>query len=207
MLYWRMMRKDEPNIVVPPSNIKYDIIDYVYSNSMRSHILYRGERVVWSLAKTPEAALKWLGVRGKDRYDRLAVYDFDGTEGEFYDLSYIETWISLIANSSKGAIINNINGTKPFSVEAIRSIIPCSSSAISLSKECEEVIFIPKQQIEFKVITDYSTIVRNSDHTVPVLTQLSYSNQTIDTLINQLETYNIVRKETVRNQLLELKSA
>jgi len=207
MLYWRMMRKDEPNIVAPPSNFKNDIIDYVYSNSMKSHNLYKGDRIVWSLAKTPEAALKWLGVRGKGRYDRLAVYDFDGTEGDFYDLSDIKAWLSLIDNSSKGAIINNINGSKIRSVEAIRSIIPCMNSALSLSKECEEVVFIPRKQIEFKVITDYSTIVRNSDHTVPVLTQLSYSNQTIDTLINQLETYNIVRKETVRNQLLELKSA
>ena len=207
MLYWRLLRKNESTVVNPAINIQNETIDYVYSNSVRSHSLYRGERVVWSLSKTPEGALKWLGERGKGLYDRLAVIDFDGKEGELYDLTDIKSWVSLISKSKNGLIIHNINGESVKSVEAIRSIIPCMNSAISMARECDEVVFIPHTRVNFTVIDDYSTIVRNSPNAKSVLSTLSYDNSTIDALLAQLDAYNISRKAIVQNQLQALKVA
>lgn len=206
MLYWRMMRKDEPNTVVPPMNIQYNTIDYVYSNEMPSHNLYRGERVIWSLAKSPEAALKWAGARGKGKYNRLACYNFQGDEGELFDLTDLKTWVSLIHKNTNGLMINNINGKYLKSIEAIRSIIPCMSSAISMARECEEVIFIPHKRIEFNII-DYDNILRNPPDEKTILTSLSYDNKTIDALLDQLKGYEIGRKQLVIDQLLKLKIA
>lgn len=201
------MRKDEPNIAIPPVAIEYEMVDYIYSNSMRSRSLYKGERVVWSLAKTPEAALKWAGVRGKGLYNRLAVYNFSRDDGEFYDLTSLETWIALIHKNKNGTIINNINGYKKCPVEAVRSIIPCMNSAMSLSIGCEEVAFIPYKPIEFAIVEDYKSIIENCTGVESVLTKLEYCNSTIDALIEQLDKYDIKRKTIVKGQLEALKQA
>ena len=206
--YYRMMRDNESNIVIPPSKLIYEPLDYIYSNEMPSHNLYNGERVIYSLSKSPEAAIKWAGPRGKGMYNRLAYYDFDGTEGEFYDLTDIKTWVSLIHNNKNGLIVNNINGKAKKPVEAIRIIVPCMRSAISMAKECEEVIFIPHKKIEFNIVENYDNILRNNpDDGKSILTSIAYDNSTIEALLNQLEGYNITRKSIVQNQLMELMDA
>lgn len=207
MVYYRMMRRDEPNTVVPPREIKYETIDYVYSNEMPSRRIYKGQRVVWSLAKSAEAALKWEGVRGKGMYNRLAVYDFDGSEGEFYDLTCLQSWITLIHKSKNGLIINNINGKKPKSLDAIRSIIPGQRSAISMANECQEVIFIPRKKIELATVENYDNIKENNDEEKAILTSITYDNSTIEALLHQLQSYNIKRKDRLEKQLKDLKVA
>ena len=80
-------------------------------------------------------------------------------------------------------------------------------SAISMAKECEEVIFIPHKKIEFNIVENYDNILRNNPDEKSILTSIAYDNSTIEALLNQLEGYNIKRKSIVQNQLMELKVA
>ena len=207
MIYYRMMRNNEPDTVNPSLNDKDEIVDLIYSNCMPSRRLYAGKRMVWSLSKTPEAALRWKGSRGKGMYDRLAVYEFDGTEGDFFDLTSPQTWISLIHQSKNRGIVKNLNGAGICEVDAIRCLIPCQRSAMSMAIASDEVAFIPRKKITFETIKDGSNIPTNPQNAESVLTDLSYNDETIELLLEQLEQYDISRKPVVRDMLLKLKSA
>lgn len=202
MIYYRMLKVSDP-IKIEPVKTKNELIDLIYSNSMPTHSLFKGERQVWSFAKTPEAALEWMGPRGKGRYDRLAYYDFHSDDGLLFDLTELNTWIGLIAASKNGLIINNLNSNR--TVEAIRSIIPCMKSAWSMARACEEIAFIPSKAITLNVIDDISNAPRSNAEADDVLTQISYDRQIIDSLLVQLQGYNI--RPILKNTLEELKAA
>jgi hypothetical protein len=196
-----MLKKSDP-IKIEPVEIKHELVDLIYSNSMPTRSLFKEERQVWSFAKSPEAALAWMGPRGKGKYNRLAYYDFHPDDGLLFDLTELATWIGLIATSKNGLVINNLNSNK--TVEAIRSIIPCMKSAWSMARSCEEVVFIPSKRITLNVIDDVFYIPRNNTGADSVLTQIGYDRQIIDLLLAQLEGYNI--RPILKNALEELKA-
>lgn len=202
MIYYRMLKVSDP-IKIDPVSINNELIDLIYSNSMPTHNLFKEERQVWSFAKTPKAALRWLGSQGKGMYDRLAYFDFHPDEGKLFDLTELKTWVALIDKSNNGLVINNLNYNT--SVEAIRSIIPCMRSAWSMARACEEVVFIPSRTIYLNVAKDIASIPRNSASTESVLTELDYSGEVIDRLLEQLENYKI--RPSLKNALEELKAA
>lgn len=203
MIFYRMMRKGESR-VVSPVKITHRIIDLVYSNSMPSRGLFPEERQIWSLAKSPEAALTWLGERGKGLYDRLAWYDFKPEDGDIYDLTELRTWVALIGQS-QSLTIQNLN-YKTSAVDAVRSIIPCMKSAWSMANACEEVIFIPARVIEFNIAPDYTCIPLNPAGEEAAFKELiDADDKTIDALLKQLEKYDV--RSTLHDALIDLKSA
>lgn len=205
MILYRALRKNEENIIeASKRELKYKIVDYVYSNCVPSHVLFEGERIVWSLSKTPEAALQWLGSRGKGRYNRLAYFDFSEKSGKLYDLTDIRAWVTLISNS-KSLKIRNINCNSVIETDAIRMIIPCMGSVISMARACEEVVFIPEETIEFKIVNDLSEIPRNNENESNILYRYEYDNDVIDGLLHQLENYPIKRKKIVEDALKRMK--
>ncbi len=171
MRLYRMMKHLEPVIIEPVTlNNENRLIDLIYSNSMPSRQHCKEQRKIWSFAKTPEAAMTWLGPRGKGQYDRLAYYDFNQLDGKFYDLTELKTWVALIGKSSNDLMINNLN--YDISVEAVRSIIPCSKGAWSMAKACEEVAFIPARRIQLNVVENLENIPPNPPNTESVITEL-----------------------------------
>lgn len=202
MILYRMLKERDP-IEIEPVKTKHELIDLIYSNSMPTHDLFKEKRQVWSLAKTAEAALAWMGPRGKGQYNRLAYYDFHSDDGLLFDLTKLDTWIGLIATSKNGLIINNLNSNK--TVEAVRSIIPCMKSAWSMARACEEVVFVPSKKITLNVVDDISSIPRNCSSADSVLTQIGYDKCIIDLLLAQLEGYRI--RPILKNTLEELKAA
>lgn len=205
MIYYRMLKKTDPTVLKPVKAKKEEeLIDLIYSNSMPSHGLRKDTRRVWSFAKTPEAALKWLGPRGKNEYDRLTYYDFCRADGMLLDITELKTWIALIELGGRNDFtIKNLN--RNITIEAVISIIPCSKSAWSMAKSCEEVVFIPSRAIQLEVITDLKVIPHNSAQAESVLTELDYNDRTIDKLLEQVEKYEI--RPNLKKALKELKAA
>lgn len=202
MIYYRMLKVNDP-IKIDPVSINNELIDLIYSNSMPTRNLFKGERKIWSFAKSPKVALQWLGPQGKGMYDRLAYYDFHPDDGKLFDLTELKTWVALIDKSNNGLFINNLNYNT--SVEAIRSIIPCMRSAWSMARACEEVVFIPSRTIYLNVTKDIASIPRNSASTESVLTELDYSGEVIDRLLKQLSVYQI--RPSLKKDLEKLKGA
>ena len=200
MIYYRMMKNTEPEVIQPVS-VNNELIDLIYSNSMPTNKLRKEDRVVWSFSKTPEAALTWLGKRGHGLYDRLAYFDFNEEHGYIFDLTDLETWIGLIAQSKRSKI-NNLN--TQVSVDAVRSIIPCMRSALSMARACEEVVIVPAKEIKLNILKEYKCITTNVENAKSVITKLAYSDQTIDMLLSQLNNYHI--RSHLKNALIELKS-
>ncbi len=202
MIYYRALKDTDP-IIIEPVVIKHELIDLVYSNSMPSHTSFKEERQIWSFAKTPEAALQWFGPRGKGKYHRLAYYDFEPQDGEFYDLTELTTWISLMEKSQNGLQIQNLNCN--IHVEAVRSIIPCMRSAYSMARACEEVVLVPARKISLNLAEDLTGIPRNAENAENILTQSHFSDKTIDELLLQLQGYSI--RPLLSDALKALKAA